>query len=109
MKKFDKILGKALRPLRDEIALVYKRVRQEFIPVKSHLDVLDAKVEMLGGKVDELKDQIIELNDKSDSALVDIHQLQKESKAIWVKLNVIDERTDRKIKEVREDLGLQGA
>lgn len=102
LRKFDKMLNKALKPLRDEIALVYKRVRQEFIPVKSHLDILDAKVEMLGGKVDEL-------NYKSDSALVDIHRLQEQVGAIWTKLDVVDEKTDRKIKEVRGDLGLQAS
>ena len=105
-------MARVTRDVRDlktssiEISLRFDRATRE---TSKELARIDSNIETLTEKVDGLTEKVEELNDKLDASFVDIHRLQEQTGAIWTKLDVIDEKTDRKIKEIREDLSLQTA
>lgn len=94
---------KALKKLRDIIVVEIKRA---LIPISNQQNLTNHKLDMLYQRTEKIEETQQEHTEKLDATLVDIHTLQDDVKGLWSDTTEIKQKFDRRVKQMREELGL---
>lgn len=105
-----------VKPLHGEIAVLTREVRDlktGSVEMSLRIDrgtrQTNKELARLDSNIEGLRDDVKRLDARTGALFVDVHNIQEDIKGIRDELSILEDKTDRKIARVREDLGLQAA
>lgn len=99
LKKFESLINKIIKPVRDEIALVNKNV-------KDQIHILHPRIDMIGSRQEMTNDKLDRLTEKVDALSGDIEKLHDDVKGIRDTEGMYHTRNKREIDEIKTHIGL---
>ena len=70
------------------------------------LDLIKDQQSVINEKLDGLDEKTERVEDKLDALTADVMDLQDQTKAIWDKISLEDDKNKREINEIKEHLGI---
>ena len=106
LKSIKDSLDKAIKLVRDEIALVNKNVKDQVSILHPRIDMIGARQELTNDKLDEVKETQEDHTRRLEALSGDIEQLHMDVKGIRDKEGMAHFRNKREIDEIKKHLDL---
>lgn len=106
LKSINDSLDKAIKLIRDEIALVNKNVKDQVSILHPRIDMIGARQELTNDKLDEVKETQEDHTRRLEALAGDTEQLLMDVKGIRDKEGMAHSRNKREIDEIKKHLDL---
>lgn len=95
------------KDMRKIAKLVGQTVSKAVAPLNKQLAGINKSISGINEQLSGINGQLSIIEEKLDSATVDIHQLQEDVKGLYSYIDEIKDKQERRFKEIREELDLQ--